>query len=142
MTDTNDTVQSGEARLKSRRYRFLRYCAIGYVLAVALGFITGFAQDLFAQGTLPAWMLFALWGLALAGFSWFTVGYFRRVDEVDMQDNLWACLVAFYFYAVAFPSWYLFEQLGLAPPANQIAIYMASGAVLVVTYLARKAGLR
>ena len=91
---------------------------------------------------MPAWAFYVLWGLALASFSWFTWEYFRRVDELDVLDNLWASLIAFYFYFVAMPSWWLFHDLGLAPEVNHIAIYIATAAVMTIVYILRKIGLR
>ncbi|MFB0611463.1 hypothetical protein [Aurantiacibacter poecillastricola] len=142
MTDTIDIAASGEARLKSRRARFYRFCALGFAGGIVTGFATGFASDLYAEGVVPTWVLYLFWALALAGFAWFTVEYFRRVDELDVMDNLWASLVALYFYLVALPSWWLFHDMELVPEVNHVAIYLATAAAYFIIYGVRKLGLR
>ena len=141
MTDTSDTL-SGEARLKSRRNSLWRFCAIGTGIAAGVGLVTGYAGGLYEDGTVPAWTLFAAWVVAVASFAWFTWEYFRRVDELDVLDNLWCCLFALYFYMVAYPSWWLFHDLGLAPEINHMAIYVATLCLGGIVYCARKLGLR
>lgn len=141
MMETIDTL-SGEARLKSRRNRFLRFCGLGFVIALATGFFTGFASDLYSDGTLPGWTLFVAWAVAVAGFIWFSWEYFRRVDELDLLDNLWCSLVAFYVYMIALPSWWLFHDLGLAPEIDHSVIYFATFGAAGVAYGLRKLGLR
>ncbi|RIV88817.1 hypothetical protein [Aurantiacibacter zhengii] len=141
MTDKTDTF-SGEARLKSRRNSLWRFCAIGTGIAAGVGLVAGYAGGLYADGTLPAWALFATWVVAVMSFAWFSWEYFRRVDELDMLDNLWCCLFGLYFYIVAFPSWWLFHDLGLAPEINHVAIYLATLGIGAVVYIARKLGLR
>jgi len=142
MTDATDTAMSGEARLKSRRKRLIRFCAVAFIISAVAGLATGVVSDLYDDGVLPGWSIFVCWGIALAGFVCFTWEYLRRVDELDLLDNLWACLVGFYFYIVAMPSWYLFEDLGLAPAVNHLVIYAATFGASVVAYIFRKLGLR
>lgn len=142
MTDAIDTALSGEARLKAQRNRFWSFCAAGLAVAVAVGFGTGWVSDLFLQGKLPGWSMYLAWGLALTSFAWFTRIYFRRVDELDLLDNLWACMIGFYFYAIAMPSWWLFASLGLAPEVNHIMIYLAAFVITFAAYGFRKLGLR
>lgn len=142
MTDAIDMNPSGEARLKSRRNRLWRFCGIGFAVSVAVGFATGFAADLFEAGTLPGWIFFIAWGLAMASFAWFTWEFFRRVDELDRMDNLWAGTVALYFYLAALPSWWLFHDIGLVPETNHYVIYAATALVFFSAYGLRKLGLR
>lgn len=141
MTDTPEAL-SGEQRLQARRKRLWLFCAGGFAAAMAVGFVTGLASDLFAAGTLPAWSLYLLWVLALACFTWFSWEYFRRVDELDVMDNLWAAMFAFYFYAAGMPTWWLFHDMGLVAEVDHIAIYLGSGAVFFIAYGLRKLGLR
>ncbi|MGB3796347.1 MAG: hypothetical protein WA957_08585 [Alteraurantiacibacter sp.] len=141
MTQATDNL-SGEARLRSRRNRFWTFCIMGFAVAIVAGFVTGYAANLFGDGVLPSWSLFLLWGITQASFTWFTWSYFRRIDELDLLDNLWAALVAFYFYFVAMPSWWLFHDVGLAPEVDHLAIYFATAVVMFATYVLRKLGLR
>ncbi|QZH74852.1 MAG: hypothetical protein JY451_14570 [Erythrobacter sp.] len=138
----DQTALSGEARLKARTRKFWTFLALGFALSLAIGFFTGTAGALYEGGTLPGWTIYALWGVALAGFSWFTWEYFRRVDELDLMDNLWAAIIAFYFYVLAMPSWWLFNDLGLAPEPDHIVIYFSTVLVMFIAYGLRKLGLR
>lgn len=142
MTDKTKTELSGEARLQARRARFWRFCFIGFAVALVFGGLTGYLQDHVRDGTVPLWVMVALWVVLVAGFAWYTVGYFRRVDELDLQDNLWAAMIGFYFFAAALPSWLLFHDLDVFPEPNSIIIYAATMAVMFAAYGLRKLGLR
>ncbi len=142
MTESNETALSGEARLKARTRKFWSFCALGFGVALAVGFVTGSAGSLYEAGTLPGWLIYTLWGVALAGFGWFTWEYFRRVDELDLMDNLWAGIIGFYFYMVAFPSWLMFHDIGLVREPDQVVIYLATVFVMFAAYGLRKLGLR
>ncbi len=142
MTDKIDPATTGEARLKARSRRFWSFCALGFGVAVVIGVVTGTAGALYQAGSLPGWLIYAFWGLTLAAFGWFTWEYFRRVDELDLMDNLWAGIIGFYFYFVAAPSWWLFHDIGLVRAPDQIAIYVATVFVMFATYGLRKLGLR
>ncbi|MDF1833682.1 MAG: hypothetical protein P1U62_02225 [Alteraurantiacibacter sp. bin_em_oilr2.035] len=142
MTNTNDRAITGEARLKARRNRLWAFSGMGFLIAIIVGLATGFAGDLYEDGSLPAWSIYAIWALVVAAFTWFTISYFRRVDELDLMDNMWATLIAFYFYVVAMPSWYMFDIIGLAGTPQDKVIYLATLAVMFIAYGARKLGLR
>ncbi|MDE1466686.1 hypothetical protein [Aurantiacibacter sp. D1-12] len=142
MTDKTDAQMSGEERLRSRRKSIVLFTTLGCAVAMIAGFSTGYVGALYEDGTLPAWGVIALWALALIGFIWFNIEYFRRVDELDKQDNMFATLVAFVFYAVAYPSWYMFHDLGMVTEPHATTLYIATLAVGTLTYLARKLGLR
>lgn len=142
MMDTNNAAMSGEARLQARRAAFWRYTFFAFAVALVVGGITGFAQDQVRAGTIPAWALVAFWAFIVGWFIWFTIGYFKRVDELDLQDNLWAAIAGFYFYAAALPSWYLFYDVGVLGEPNQYVIYGAAMVVMFTVYGLRKLGLR
>jgi hypothetical protein len=142
MTKPDEATLSGETRLKARTRKFWAFCALGFALSLVIGFFTGTAGALYEEGTLPGWSIFALWAVAMAGFGWFTLEYFRRVDELDLMDNLWAAIIAFYFYVVVAPSWWMFHDLGLLGEPDQILIYFATVIVMFIAYGLRKLGLR
>lgn len=141
MTD-NDTVLSGEARLKARRNAFLRYLGLFMVAGFAVGMMSGAAAALVEKGSLPTSALIAMWAVTIALFAWFCRDYFRRVDELDLLDNLWASTVGLYGYLVVFATWYLFNDVGIAPAIDPFAVMIATLAITAVAYLARKLGWR
>ncbi|MFN2100730.1 hypothetical protein [Altererythrobacter sp. MF3-039] len=142
MTANNESTLTGEQRLKSRRNRFFRFCAIGFFGAGLVGFFSGYAADSVADGSFPPWALVVFVALAVAGFVWFSWDYFRRVDELDVMDNLWAGMIGLYFYIVAFPVWHVFYDAGVLSQPHQWTLYLATLAVSMGTYLLRKIGLR
>jgi hypothetical protein len=133
---------TGEARLKQRRRGFIKYVAIAMAIAFGAGIGSGVLGAFVALDRLPAWPLWIVWALVTAGFVWFSRDYFRRVDEVDLMDNLWASLIAFYVYVILFGSWWLFADLGLLGPMNHFAIFWVTLAAGIIAYVARKLGWR
>ena len=142
MTDKIEAPLSGEARLKQRRNRLFRFSAIGFVIAMGAGFASGHFGSLYSDGELPGWAIIALWLLAVTAFTWFAITYFRKIDELDLMDNLWATMVAFYFYVIAYVSWQMANEIGMLVPPNSMLIFASTMIVLFVAYFARKLGLR
>lgn len=138
----NDTPLSGEARLKAKRNAFFRYFGLAMLAGFIGGMMSGVAAAMVEEGILPIGVLIALWGVTVALFVWFCRDYFRRVDELDLLDNLWASTIGLYGYVVVFGSWYLFHQVGIAPAPDQIAIMLATLAITTAAYVARKLGWR
>lgn len=139
----NDVPQpTGEERLRARRRTFIRYCLVAVAIALAAGLASGFVGALVQDGELPAWLVYVSSALFVIGFAWFTRDYLRRVDELDLLDNLWASLVGFFFYFAAFPVWNSLAQFGLAPPVDGWLLWGGSAIVMLITYFLRKLGLR
>ena len=130
---------SGELRLKQRRRTFIRFALLGMAAALGAGFALGWTLG---ADMMQPWL--AILGMiALAAlFAWFTVEYFRRIDELDLLDNLWASTVGAYFYALALPAWYLAHEAGAAPPIDHWLIYGATFTAVLIAYIARKLGVR
>jgi hypothetical protein len=112
------------------------------IVALGIGFVSGYTVDLVATGTLPPFTVYAFLALGLAGFCWFSYDYFRRVDELDLADNLWASLFGLYFYICALPCWTFLYDAQLAPEPNNWAIYIATFAFTFIVYSIRKLGWR
>ncbi len=142
MTANNNATLTGEQRLKSRRNRFLRFCAIGVFAAMLVGFFSGMSTQWFRDGTIPIWLLFGMLIAAVAGFVYFTYDYYRRVDELDLLDNLWANTVGLYGYFIVLGSWYFLHDAGLVIPTDHFAITVATLAILFIAYGVRKLGIR
>lgn len=142
MTDKPETGLSGEARHKSRRNAFIKYVAIAFAVALVAGIVTGAGAAMTNLGKLPLWLIAAVWLVVVAVFIWFSRDYFRRIDELDLQDNLWACTIALYANMIVYGSWYLFNEAGALGEPDAGIIFWITFAVVVVAYFARRLGLR
>ena len=141
MTDT-DTALSGEARLKAKRSAFFRCFGLALLAAFVGGMMSGVAAAMVEDGTLPGGVLIAVWATVIALFAWFCRDYFRRIDELDLMDNLWASTIGLYGYVVVFGTWFLFHDVGIAPAPDQTAIMLATLGIATAAYIARKLGWR
>ncbi|MEW4448035.1 hypothetical protein [Qipengyuania sp. JC766] len=140
MTDTIEAT--GVQRLRTRRQKFWRWCALAFALSIFAGMASGTLAALYQDDLVPAWSLYALWAVVAFAWVWFSRDYFLRIDELDQMDNLWACLIGFYFYVGAFVTWYMFADAGLAPEIDGTIMFFATMTVMVVSYGLRKLGLR
>lgn len=64
------------------------------------------------------------------------------MDEVDRLDNLWAGLIGFTAFYVAFPVWNALAAFDLAPPVDVWTLWIGTTIVMLGTYLYRKVALR
>lgn len=140
--DQTDAPISGEQKHNSRRKSFVRYLVIALLAALVIGFGNGILVGMAVDGTLPAAVVVALVIIMAVGFIWFCFDYFKRIDELDLADNLWASVIGLYAYVMAFPSWTWLHDAGLVGPPDQWAIWVGTIAVATIAYLARKLGLR
>lgn len=138
----NDANLSGEDRLKRRRARLARFGVLGFVAGVIGGFATGALGRMAASGDIPTAVLAILWAAIMATAIWFTRDYFRQIDELDLLDNLWASTIALYAFLIAAGSWYVFHDIGLAPPPSFELLALFTFAILLVAYGLRKLGWR
>jgi len=142
MTANNEATLTGEERLKARRSRFLRFCAIGFLVAMLVGLLSGMSTQWYRDGTISIWILLAMLIAAIAGFVYFTYDYYRRVDELDLLDNLWANTAGLYGYFILFGSWFFLHDAGIVAPPNHLLIAVATMAILFIAYGIRKLALR
>lgn len=141
MTDS-DILSSGEDRLRRRRLAWWRYLALAFAGSVMIGFASGFMAGAYDSGAVPVWLPVAACIVAIALLGWFTHDYFRRIDELDLMDNLWAHLFGFYAGIALFGGWYFFADLGLTSYPTAPAIMLAMLLFTFAAYGARKLGLR
>ena len=134
--------QMEQTRFKARRMRLARYVLFGFLVAVALGMGTGFVGTMVTDGAMPAAMLGGIWTLVLAASIWFSRDYFRKVDELDLLDNLWASTIALYAFFGAAATWFVFHDAGLAPSPSYEAFGIFTFTILLMAYGARKLGWR
>lgn len=142
MTANEDLPVSGEERFRKRRKSFFTYVGVAMLVALGAGIASGALAANVSLGNAPVWLFFAVWVIMLVAFVWFTRDYFRRVDELDLMDNLWASLAALYTYVVVYGSWYLFASLDIAPPINADVIFWTTMGAMLVAYGIRKLGWR
>lgn len=140
--DPAATATSGEQRLRARQRAFIRYCAIALVAAFGAGIGSGYIGGLVADGRLPVWLIYITSALFAIGFAWFTRDYLKRIDELDLMDNLWAALFGFFFYFTAFPIWNSLAAFELAPAVDNWLLWIATTIVMFAAYCLRKLGLR
>lgn len=141
MTD-NDTLSSGEERLRKRRRAWWRYLALAFAASVVVGFATGFLTGSYESGAVPLWLPIGVGVLVLVLLAWFTRDYFRRIDEFDLMDNLWAHLIGMYAAISLFAGWYFLADLGLAEHPSALPIVVAMLVFTMLAYGLRKLGLR
>lgn len=138
----SDPDLSGEARLKRRRSRFYRYLGLAFLVSIVAGMASGTMVSFYENGLIPLWLPLLAFAIAAAGLVWFTRDYFKRVDELDRMDNLWAHLIGLYGGFIVFCFWYLLADLGVTGEPSGLGVV---GAMLLITfaaYGARKLGLR
>lgn len=138
----HDSSESGEARHNRRRNAFWRYLALAFSASILIGFLSGMASGMYASGDLPLWVPLLAGALAITGITWFSFDYFKRIDELDLMDNLWAHLAGMYGGIITIGGWYLLAELGLIrfPTAADTIIALLGFTFLF--YGIRKLGLR
>ncbi|MEL7728474.1 hypothetical protein AAG612_02940 [Citromicrobium bathyomarinum] len=140
-TGTNREI-SGEARLRRRRRSFWRYLAVAFVASILVGAFSGALVDVYENGSIPLWLPVAIMVLAVTVFAWFTRDYFKRVDELDLMDNLWAHLTGVYGGMIVFAVWYFTAELDLVAYPNAPAMMAIIVLIVFAAYGLRKLGWR
>jgi len=130
-------VPSGEARLRqrSRRIRNLWIAALGAGFLAGLGF--GAADGTFGPDLPPVvfWVGMALVTLLVVAINaWFL----RGVDEVEVQDNLWAAYAGLNAHILIGAGWYAAAARGLAPAPDVLAVLLATLIVTLIAYAGLK----
>lgn len=141
MTET-DITMTGEARLRKRRNAWWRYLGIAFVASALAGFFGGYFVDAYQEGRLPLWVPVVTVVAALIALAWFTRDYFRRVDELDLMDNLWAHLIGLYGGMITFMGWYFFAELSLVAYPSALAAIALMWFFTFAAYGIRKLGFR
>ncbi len=141
MTENNPSP-SGEQRLKDHRRRFWRYVTIAFIASLLAGLGFGFVLGAHEDGNLPLWLPVSLGIVVLLALVWFTWDYFRRIDELDLMDNLWAHLIGLYGGLFVFGIWTFGHELKFFQEPTAIGIVLAMISIMFLAYGARKLGLR
>ena len=142
MTNNDLNAGSGEARLKKRRNTFIRYFVLACIGFGAVGFLSGYVQGSYEDGEMPLWIPLTLIAVVLVALAWFTWDYFRRVDELEIMDNLWAHLIGQYVAVLTFMGWYFLADLDLVAYPTALGVMAVMVGATALAYFARKFGLR
>ena len=143
MTDTSDpAAPTGETRHTTRRRSFFRYLIVAIVVSLLAGMASGAGAAMVESGTLPPAALYLALALLVPAMIWFTRDYFRRIDELDLLDNLWASTIGLYFYIIAYALWFIVADAELVGESHSFGLFIATLGVTLGAYLLRKLGLR
>lgn len=133
------TEISGEARHSARRRRFWLAITLFVVLGGVAGFLLGLSERLSGAAihATPEFTIAAV-AVGIIALTALSIWFFRAVDELEVADNLWASLYGYYFYAAAFPSWWVLANADLAPPVDPWALYVCTILFSFAVYGIRK----
>ena len=136
------SIMEGERRLRANRKRFWGWIGKGVLLAMGMGAIAGFLRGSFqgwhAGETWIGWMMWPVLAGSAVLFVWFCREYFRRVDELDLQDNLWSSLIGFYAFFMALPAWALLHEVHQLPAPDVWTLWGLSAVAITLAYGWRK----
>lgn len=141
---TTGEMTPGERMEQKHRRRFWMNLAIVAVPAVPLGFITGrmvLRDDegiLHGFQSLPPSTAILLVVAFVATMVVGTYLFAKAIDEVELQDNLWASAFGYYAYMVGFPVWWILGTAGVTRPANDWIIYAVALLSGTAAYFYRK----
>jgi hypothetical protein len=135
--ETNTAPQlSGEDRLRQRRRR-IRAMQVGIL---GLGALFGIAFGLSEGGALRLSPLlwWTLVGLLAVGVVAANLWYMRRVDEVEVMDNLWAAFVGMNAHILIGAGWVAASARGMTPAPDVLSVLMATLIITLITYVGLK----
>ncbi len=137
------TAGEGERLEKERRRNFWRMVGILAAVGGAAGFVFGFVMgtsDATGEPVSDTTRTIAALALVVAvvGGGYFSWRFFTMVDEVEVNDNLWASLIGFYVYGFAFPTWAALSGLGDMSEPNDWILYAAAMLSATAAYGLRK----
>jgi hypothetical protein len=131
-------VLTGEARLRQRSQRIRN---IWITTNIGAGLLTGIGFS-FANGRLGSdlpplvfWALLAFLSLmAIATNIWFL----SRVDELEVQDNLWAAYAGLSAHIAIAAGWYMAAARGFAPEPDVLSVLMATLIITLIAFVGLK----
>ena len=140
--NANENTGAAKYRAKQRRFWMIyAVAALGFgILGGVMGFPVGYAEGIGApvQDFVPAPLAWALVAILLIGFLAFSYFYFTRVDEVEVQHNLWANSIGLYFYFSIYGAWLALYLLGAVPAVDGLIVFGATWAVIIFAYTVRR----
>lgn len=136
-------MMDGENLHEVHRRRYWRYLAIVGLGGMPIGFGLGWAAGRYGDRQAfwdmsPDWLVIGLLGIAIATICFGTWRFYRSIDEVELQDNLWANSISYGVYALLFPAWWVLGKAGMAREPNDWLIFVVALCAGLVGYLGRK----
>ncbi len=133
----------GERKLRDSRKRFRKLVWMGLGIGVALGMtagiVTGYSQAAQRAGDSGiGWLAWPVLIISAAIFAWYSRTYFRRIDELDLLDNLWASLIGLYAFVMLFPALAMLHEIGQVGPPRVEPLWWATIAAAAIAYGWRK----
>ncbi|MGB3738036.1 MAG: hypothetical protein WA948_01660 [Pontixanthobacter sp.] len=98
MTDIERSGQttSSEGRYRKNRRSSPLYLFIALTVLGVAASLSGLMARGFIDGIVPMWMPIACPTAIFGGFVWFTIDYYRGLDQIDLMDNLWPHMAGVY----------------------------------------------
>lgn len=137
-------MTSGEMMERNQRRRFWRVLLVVGVPAIPLGWFIGYSvgrhdmSAVEAVASLSPAMAILIAAAFVAMMIVGTYAFAKVIDEVELQDNLWASSVGYYVYAVLFPTWWLLGTAGVTAPSNDWIIFGTAMLCGMIAYFYRK----
>ncbi len=130
-------VLTGEARLRqrSRRIQGIWITTIG--AGLLFGIVVGVA-DKRLGAELPPLVFWAMMAALVVMTVVINVWYLRGVDELEVQDNLWAAYAGLSAHVLIAVGWYSAAARGLAPTPDVLAVALATLLVTAIAYAGLK----
>ncbi len=133
----------GERLEAARRRRFWRILGWLAFAGFVAGLVFGGTYAYLGSGSpavtvFPPVIIVAAVAVAMAGFLYGTWRFFASVDELELQDNLWASLIGFYVYSTVFPTWWLLWRAGVTGEPHDWAIFAVTLVTATAVYFWRK----
>ncbi len=134
---------TGEARLRRRKRAFVKLTLtggliggfVGLVVGITGGFSEGWQR---AGGPTIGWLMWPVLAVSLIVFARYCVRYFGQVDELDVQDNLWASLIGLYGVLMGFPCWLALHKVGQLGEPSAKGVWIIGIVVACIAYGWRK----
>ena len=130
-------VLTGEARLRqrSRRIRNIWITTLG--AGLLFGVAVGVADKRFGA-ELPPLAFWAMMAALVVMTVVINVWYLQGVDEVEVQDNLWAAFAGLNAHTLIGVGWYSAAARGLAPTPDVLAVLLATFIITLLAYAGLK----
>jgi FtsH-binding integral membrane protein len=128
-----DEDQIGTTLERRHRRQYWLIMGGGLLVSLVIGWAMGASTG--PEGTIPAGLaiLFvAALALLLGAGTWI---YFRKVDELEWANNLFASFWGFNAFILAFPAWLILWKGRLVPEPDMFTIYIGAALVALAAYL-------
>ena len=130
-------VLTGEARLRQRSQRIRNI----WITTIGAGLLTGIGLGVTHRrlgSDLPPLVFWSVMAFFFFITIVTTVWYLRGVDEVEVQDNLWAAYVGLSAHILIAIGWQTAAARGFAPEPDVLSVLMATIIITLIAYFGLK----